>query len=89
MELEMDRVAECVFDITTVACSVIFQNPKYQDVDIDSRWLFNNIYLWAQEFERETPEPDDYILEIEMFAYRKLKGIGYEPLGGENDADCI
>lgn len=89
MELEMDRVAECVFDITTVACSIINANPKCRVADIDSRQLFNTIYRWAQEFERENPDPTDYMLEIEMFAYRKLKKIGFEPLGGEINVDSV
>lgn len=79
MIVNSKNIAECVFDITTVACSIIYATPKYRDADIDSRQLFDAIYQWAQEFERENPNPSDYMLKIEAFAYRKLKEIGYEP----------
>lgn len=84
------RVAECVFDITTVLCFIIHGNPKYHYEGMgDSREMFHTIYEWAEEFERENPDPVDYMLEIEMFAYRKLKEIGYEPVGGEINVDSV
>lgn len=90
MALDPKRVAECVYDITTVACAVIYANPEYLETDVlDSRELFHTIYEWAQEFERENPDPVDYMLEIEMFAYRKLREIGYEPTGGEKNDDSV
>ena len=90
MALDPKNVAECVYDITTVACAVIYANPEYRETDIiDSRELFHTSYAWAEEFERENPDPVDYMLEIEMFAYRKLKEIGYEPVGGEINVDGV
>lgn len=87
---KMINIAECVYDITTVLCSIIHRNPKFNDIGIDdSREMFYRIYDWAKEFERENPDPVDYMLEIEMFAYRKLKEIGYEPLGGEINVDSV
>lgn len=76
---KMINIAECVYDITTVLCSIIHRNPKYNDIGVgDSREMFHRIYDWAKEFERENPDPVDYMLEIEMFAYRKLQEVGYE-----------
>ena len=84
------RVAECVFDITTVACYLMYGSPDWQAVGFgDSREFFNTVYAWAEEFEKENPDPVDYMLEIEMFAYRKLKEIGIEPAGGDDDDDCV
>lgn len=84
------RVAECVYDITSVACHVIFADPNYPNHDlIDSRELFHTIYEWAQEFERENPDPVDYMLEIELFAYKKLRESGLMTEGGDDDDDCV
>lgn len=85
MALDPKNVAECVFDITTVACYIMHGNMDWQDtIWGDSREAFNAIYEWALEFERENPDPVDYMLEIEMFAYRKLKEAGIEPMGGDD-----
>ena len=85
MATNMKRVAECVFDITTVACYRMFGSPDWQAAGFqDSQAFFDTVYNWALEFERENPDPVDYMLEIEMFAYRKLKEVGIEPIGGDD-----
>ena len=84
MAIDMKRVAECVFDITTVATYLMCGSPDWQDAGFsDSREFFNTIYSWALEFERENPDPVDYMTEIEMFAYRKLSEVGIYSGGGE------
>ena len=84
MEPNMKRVAECVFDITTVACYLLHGSPDWQAEGFgDSRQFFDTAYEWALEFEREHPNPVDYMLEIEIFAYLKLKEVGIEPDGGD------
>ena len=89
MALDPKRVAECVFDITSVACAVLYADRDNPNAEcVDSRSLFNDIYEWAQEFERENPDPVDYMLEIEIFAYQKLREAGLMPEGGEGD-DCV
>ena len=74
------RIAECVFDLTTIAFEIgIFET------DIDSRMVFEEIYELAREFETRfqwieelakishTLEPD-YMTEIESYGYEKLTG---------------
>ena len=51
--------------------------------------MFHTIYEWAQEFERENPDPVDYMLEIELFAYKKLRESGLMTEGGDDDDDCV
>ena len=90
MALDPKKVAECVFDITTVLCSIMYGSPDWQDNGFaDSRDAFQTIYAWAEEFEREHPDPVDYMLEIEIFAYRKLRESGLMPEGGEDDDDGV
>ena len=90
MALDPKKVAECVFDITTIVCTAMYGCPDWQASGFaDSRDAFQTIYAWAEEFEREHPDPVDYMLEIEIFAYLKLKEIGIEPVGGEDDDDCV
>lgn len=64
------NIAECVYDLTTVACSVLFKDVKY---NIDSRDLFQHIFEWALEFEKKDYDKDNYMLAIELFAYEKLE----------------
>lgn len=78
MTLDPKRIAECVFDITSVACSILYKEPQNNLSDhIDSRTMFQSIYDWAVEFETLNTDPDDYMLDIELFAYRKLADLEY------------
>ena len=90
MAVNVKKLAECVFDITSVACYALYADKSNPNADtIDSRDLFQRIYRWAQEFERENPDPVDYMLEIELFAYQKLREDGLMPGGGEEDDDGV
>lgn len=89
MAVNVKKLAECVYDITSVACHALFADPDRKEQDIDSRALFDDIYGWAQEFEQENPDPVDYMLEIEIFAYKKLRENGYMPEGGDDDDGCV
>lgn len=82
------KIAECVYDITSVACAMIRHfNEDGVEVEYDSRDLFYTIYRLAHEFERENPDPVDYMLEIELFAYEKLRE--YFGVKGDDDDDCV
>ena len=85
MAVNVKKLAECVYDITSVACHALFADPDRKEQDIDSRALFDDIYRWAHEFELENPDPVDYMLEIEIFAYKKLRENGYMPEGDDDD----
>lgn len=62
-------LAECVYDLTTIATMLIHD----YDLDVDSRCVSFKIYELAKEFTREfDDETDDYMLAIEDFGYRKL-----------------
>lgn len=60
------RVAECVYDLTLICSDFI------RDTDIDSRTIYAYIRDWAEEFELQYQEDDDYMTEIELFGERKL-----------------
>ena len=69
------RIAECVFDLTTIACELdIFKD------DIDSRYVFDEIYDIAKEFEEHYTWVEryvgddgfDYLTAIENFGRERL-----------------
>lgn len=62
-------LAECVYDLTTIATMLIHD----YDLDVDSRCVSYKIYKLAKEFLKEfDDETDDYMLAIEDFGCRKL-----------------
>ena len=68
------RICEAVYDITTVVCGILHKNQDTAEfVDLDSRDVFSHVYDWACEFENEHPCPEDYMTEIEEFAYEKFR----------------
>lgn len=64
---ETFRLAECVFDLTTIACM-----HKFNELDVDSREVLNKIYELASEFENSYDETDDYYTAIEAFGIKRL-----------------
>lgn len=64
---ETFRLAECVFDLTTIACM-----HKFNELDVDSREVLNKIYELASEFENSFDDTDDYYTAIEDFGIKKL-----------------
>lgn len=60
------RIAECVYDLTLICSEFI------RDTDIDSRMVFEAIHDWAEEFEDQYCEDDDYMTSIEAFGEHKL-----------------
>lgn len=65
---EMYSVGEVIFDMTL---AVRFMMPE--DVDIDSREIYDNIYNWAMEFEEASlHSDDDYYATIDEFTGEKI-----------------
>ena len=65
---EKYNLGEVIFDMTL---AVRFWMPE--DVDIDSREIYNNIYNWATEFEKTYLHSDeDYYGTIDEFIGEKL-----------------
>ena len=65
---EMYSLGEVIFDMTL---AVRFWMPE--DVDIDSREIYNNIYNWATEFEKTyLHSNEDYYGTIDEFIGEKL-----------------
>lgn len=62
----MTRISECVYDLTLVCAEFI------RGTDVDSRMVFDRIHDWAEEFESQYCEDDDYMTTIEEFGERKL-----------------
>lgn len=78
------KIAECVFDITTVVYSLLREHCKGDYPD--SRMVFHKIYDWAVSFEEQEPG-EEYMIEIEEYAIKKFYE-NYEELtgyGGTND----
>ena len=72
-----DFLMETIQDITTVAWDIVKDNPN----GTDSREIFSECRLWAEEFEKywtslieQGVEDDhDYMLEVEEFAEKKAQ----------------
>ena len=65
---EMYSLGEVIFDMTLV---VRLWMPE--DVDIDTREIYDNIYNWAVEFEKTyLHSDDDYYGTIDEFTVEKL-----------------
>lgn len=65
---EMYSLGEVIFDMTL---AVRFMMPE--DVDINSREIYDNIYNWAVEFEEASlHSDDDYYGAIDKFIGEKL-----------------
>ena len=62
------RFSECVYDLTTIATTLIHD----YDIDVDSRMVFDKVYNLAKEFENTFNDEDDYMLAIEEFGYKRL-----------------
>ena len=68
--LEAFRIAECVYDLTTIATTLI----NDYNLDVDSRSVFEKVHELATEFEKSFDgKHDDYLTKIEEFGYRNLK----------------
>ena len=65
------RLCETVFDITT--CVLYALTTGESNLGDDSRSVFDQIWEWAKEFEETHPVPEDYLSEVEEFAYGKLR----------------
>lgn len=65
---EMYSVGEVIFDMTL---AVRFMMPE--DVEVDSREIYDNIYNWATEFEEASlHSDDDYYRAIDEFTAKKV-----------------
>lgn len=62
------RFSECLYDLTTIATTLIHD----YDIDVDSRMVFDEVYNLTKEFENTFNDEDDYMLAIEEFGYKKL-----------------
>lgn len=61
---------ENIFEITCVTTRLLDSNEIAVD---DSRVLFNSVVQFALDFEKQfDPENDNYLLEIEDYAERRL-----------------
>ena len=79
-ELMSFRIAEVVYDITTTVCAILWNINDARKCSVeDSRVLFQDIYEWANEFEREHFNSENYLTEVEEFATKKtLEYFGLE-----------
>ena len=67
---EVKMLFENIFEITCVATRLLDSNEIVVD---DSRVLFNSVVQFALDFEKQfDPENDNYLLEIEDYAERRL-----------------
>lgn len=67
---EVKMLFENIFEITCVATRLLDSNEIAVD---DSRVLFNSVVQFALDFEKQfDPENDNYLLEIEDYAERRL-----------------
>lgn len=73
-EREMIKIAECVFDLTTIACNSL--HVFSAEGDVDSREIFHTIYELAKEYERTHEDDGNYLSDIEEFGTERLKGYG-------------
>lgn len=68
--MDIKRLCENIFEITCVATRPLDSNEIAVD---DSRVLFNSVVQFALDFEKQfDPENDNYLLEIEDYAERRL-----------------
>lgn len=68
--MDIKRLCENIFEITCVATRLLDSNEIAVD---DSRVLFNSVVQFALDFEKQfDPENDNYLLEIEDYAERRL-----------------
>lgn len=66
---EIYSLGEVIFDMTL---AVRFMMPE--DVDVNSREIYNNIYNWATEFEEAfLHSDDDYYLAVDKFVTEKIE----------------
>lgn len=65
------RIAECVYDLTLMCADLIRDMSSYGD----SRSMFATIREWAEEFENQYCDDDDYMTEIEIFGEKKLANL--------------
>lgn len=66
----IENIFENIFEITCVATRLLDSNEIAVD---DSRVLFNSVVQFALDFEKQfDPENDNYLLEIEDYAERRL-----------------
>ena len=65
-------LCECVYDLTTIAYSII--NEYELGVDVDSRDVFFEVAKLAEEFDSKFNDEDgDYMSDIEEYGFKKLK----------------
>ena len=65
-------LCECVYDLTTIAYSLI--NEYELGVDVDSRDVFFEVAKLAEEFDSKFNDEDgDYMSDIEEYGFKKLK----------------
>lgn len=70
VHMDTKRLCENIFEITCVATRLLDSNEIAVD---DSRVLFNSVVQFALDFEKQfDPENDNYLLEIEDYAERRL-----------------
>lgn len=78
-DIEMDErkikmLCETMFDLTyNFMLQVQYKNKDMDEILFDSRDLFQNIYSWATEFERTYDEDMDYLENIDIFFWEKIK----------------
>lgn len=66
---EMYSLGEVIFDMTL---AVRFMMPE--DVEVDSREIYDDIFNWAMEFEETSlHSDDDYYLAIDKFVTEKIE----------------
>lgn len=65
------KLAECVFDLTTIAYSVAKKAGEKAD-DIDSRAIFGEVWSLAQEFENGYRDEGEYMTDIEEFGLARF-----------------
>lgn len=66
---KMYSLGEVIFDMTL---AVRFMMPE--DVEIDSREIYDDIFNWAMEFEKASlHSDDDYYLAIDKFVTEKIE----------------
>ena len=64
------QLCECVYDLTTIAYSLINE----YELDVDSRDVFFEVAKLAEEFDSKFNDEDgDYLIDIEEYGYKKLK----------------
>ena len=73
-ERKIKMLCETMFDLTyNFMLQVQYKNKDMDEILFDSRDLFQNIYSWATEFERTYDEDMDYLENIDIFFWEKIK----------------